>query len=90
MQKKNKLRYIFICAILILIITIGYFIVRNNGKNNIKGEPMTKELFYNISENISFKLDINKNYEINGDILTLSKETLEKTKNNSLDLNKYY
>ena len=65
MKKKHKTNYILIC-ILIITIVIGYFIIRRNVENHTKGEPISKEFFYNISQDTIFELEVNKSYECNG------------------------
>lgn len=91
-MKKNKIKYIFICVILISIVTMVYFATRNHVlDNNIEKEILSKDHFYNFSEDVLYELEVNKNYvNEKGNILTFSKENLAKQKYNSLSLNKYY
>jgi len=95
-MKKSKIskKIYVIIALLIGLISVSfiYFGISKSHTeiyNEIK-EPLTKELFYNISPEKKFELNVNKEYISDTSILTSSKELIKKINDTPMDLNKYY
>jgi len=95
-MKKSKIsKKIYVIIALMISLIVVSFIYFGISKSHTEidseiKEPLTKELFYNISPEKALDLEVNKEYISDTSILTSSKELIKRINNTPMDLNKYY